>query len=70
MNLYNKFVTKNSYLIVEDSSINGHPVYRDFGPGPMEAIDEFLLTNREFIIDYSREKYMLTTNPKGYLKKL
>jgi cephalosporin hydroxylase len=70
MKLYSKFVTKNSYLIVEDSNINGHPVYSTFGPGPMEAIDEFLLTNNEFIIDVTREKFMLTTNPKGYLKKV
>jgi cephalosporin hydroxylase len=36
----------------------------------MEAIDEFLLTNKEFVIDSSREKFMMTFNPKGYLKKI
>ena len=70
MNIYNKFVTKDSYLIVEDSNINGHPVVVGFGPGPYEAIDEFLSTNTEFIADRSKEKFMLTSNPKGYLKKI
>jgi cephalosporin hydroxylase len=70
LKLYNKFVTKDSYLIVEDSSINGHPLYPNYGPGPMEAIDEFLLTNYDFIIDSSKEKFMLTTNSRGYLKKI
>jgi cephalosporin hydroxylase len=71
LNLYSKFVSKNSYLIVEDSNINGHPVYPSYGPGPMEAIDDFLLTNSDrFIIDKSREKFMLTFNPKGYLLRI
>ena len=70
MNLYSKFVTVGSYLIVEDSAINGHPFRRDFGPGPMEAIDEFILSNKDFVIDSSREKFMLTNNPRGYLKKI
>src|ERR1035437_6473799 len=67
INLYSKFVTKDSYLIVEDSCINGHPVFSNFGPGPMEAINEFLLTNSEFVVDTSREKFLMTFNPKGFL---
>ncbi len=69
LTLYNKFVIKDSYLIVEGSAINGHPTYPTFGPGPMEAIDEFLMCNYDFIIDKSKEKLILTANPKGYLKK-
>ena len=70
LNLYDKFVTKDSYMIVEDSNVNGHPVFLAHGSGPMEAINEFLLTNKNFVIDSSREKFMMTFNPKGYLKKL
>lgn len=70
LTIYSKLVTKNSYLIVEDSNINGHPVAREFGPGPMEAIQEFLSENKEFVVDETREKFYLTYNPRGYLKKL
>jgi cephalosporin hydroxylase len=62
-------VTPGSYMIVEDTNINGHPVFPDFGPGPMEAVQEFLAKNDEFIVDTSMERLMLTANPRGYLRK-
>jgi cephalosporin hydroxylase len=70
LEMYHSFVTKGNYLIVEDTNINGHPVLPEFGDGPMEALEEFLSTNDEFIIDQSREKFFLTFNPKGFLKKI
>ena len=70
LRIYSKFVTKGSYLIVEDTNINGHPVYTDFGPGPMEAVTEFLEENKDFVTDKSKEKLYLTFNPNGYLKKI
>jgi len=63
-------VTEGSYLIVEDSNVNGHPVLPEFGPGPMEAIELFLSMNRDFAPDRSREKFLLTANPRGFLKKV
>lgn len=70
LQMYHSLVTKGNYLIVEDTNINGYPVLPDFGEGPMEALEEFLLMNDEFVIDKSREKFYLTFNPKGYLKKV
>ncbi len=69
LELYNQFVTKGSYLIVEDSNVNGHPTYDEFGPGPMEAIDVFMENNNEFEIDSNREKFFITFNPRGYLRR-
>jgi cephalosporin hydroxylase len=69
LDVYHRFVTPGSYLIVEDTNINGHPVNPFFGPGPMEAVDAFLPKHPEFEVDRSREKYMVTHNPKGYLRR-
>ncbi len=44
-------------MIVEDTSINGNPLLPDWGPGPMEAVDEFLTKNNNFIIDESKHKF-------------
>ena len=69
MRLYGPLVTRGSYLVVEDSNINGRPVLSEFGPGPGEAIDAFLAESDGFDVDESREKYFLTFNPRGYLRK-
>ena len=70
LQLYSPFVTHGSYVIVEDTNVNGHPVRPRHGPGPMEAVEEFLETNEDFVVDESREKLYLTFNPKGFLKKV
>ncbi len=67
--LYCDLVTPGNYLVVEDSNVNGHPVNRTHGPGPMEALEEFLATNNDFYIDSQKERYMMTFNPKGYLRR-
>ena len=67
---YAPMVTTGSYIIVEDTNINGHPVYAEFGPGPMEAVEEFLATNAEFEIDTSREKFLMSFNPRGWLRRI
>ncbi len=67
---YGPLVTPGSYLIVEDTNLNGHPVHRRFGPGPMEAAEEFLTAHPEFVVDRECEKYFLTFNPRGYLKRV
>ena len=70
LRIYAKLVNIGSYIIVEDSNVNGHPVFQKHGPGPMEAIKEFLKDDKKFIIDRSKEKFFLTFNPNGYLKKI
>jgi cephalosporin hydroxylase len=70
LQMYSPLVTLDSYLIVEDTNINGHPVYPDFGPGPMEAVEEFLAENSQFSLDRTKEKLLLTFNPCGYLRRI
>ena len=70
LRLYSKFVSPGSYLIVQDTSHNGHPLKTAYGKGPMEALMEFLKENKDFERDQSREKFLLTFHPGGYLKRI
>jgi cephalosporin hydroxylase len=70
LQIYSSMVTKGCYLVVEDTNINGHPVYPSFGPGPMEAVKKFMANNEDFEADRSREKFMLTVSPRGYLRRV
>jgi cephalosporin hydroxylase len=69
MRAYHELVTPGSYMIVEDSNVNGHPVWPQHGPGPMEAIAAFMAENGDFVIDKKAEKFLFTFNPSGYLWK-
>jgi cephalosporin hydroxylase len=67
---YSPLVRVGDYLIVEDTNVNGHPTYPEFGPGPMEAVAKFLGQNDEFAIDERCERFLMTLNPKGYLRRV
>lgn len=69
MRAYGPLVTVGSYMVVEDGNVNGHPVHPGHGPGPAEAIAEFLASDNTFAQDRTREKFFMTFNPGGYLKK-
>jgi cephalosporin hydroxylase len=69
MRAYHSLVTPGNYMIVEDTNINGHPVHPTFGPGPFEAVQQFMQENQDFQIDYTREKMLMTMNPCGFLRK-
>jgi len=63
-------VNVGSYMIVEDTNINGHPTCSSFGEGPFEAVKDFLKSNPNFAVDESREKFLMTFNPAGYVKRI
>jgi cephalosporin hydroxylase len=69
LRLYSRFVTAGGYLVVEDTNVNGHPVFPEHGPGPMEAVDAFLGERNDFEVDAAREKFFFTFNPRGFLRK-
>ncbi len=67
---YSPFVQLGGYIIVQDTNLNGHPVHRQSsGPGPMEAVEEFLLLDKNFEPDHGRERLLLTFSPGGFLKR-
>jgi cephalosporin hydroxylase len=68
--LYSKLIPIGGFIVVEDSFLNGHPSHNDFGEGPMEAIEEFLKINKNFIIQRSYEKFLFTLNRNGFLKRI
>ena len=68
LNAYVPLMQRGDYLVVEDTCVNGNPVRPDFGPGPMEAINEFVRTNPGMLrADLEREeKFGCTFAPKGH----
>jgi cephalosporin hydroxylase len=67
---YREFVSVGSYMVVEDTNVNGHPVMPEHGPGPFEAVHAFIEEDRDFQIDKSREKFLLTFFPDGFLRRV
>ena len=70
LDAYSELVVRGQYLIVEDTNIHNHPVRSDFPPGPFEAIQKWIPKHEEFIIDKSCERFLLTHNPSGYLRRM
>jgi cephalosporin hydroxylase len=67
---YERFVPRDSYLIMEDTIVGGHPVWGNFGVGPYEAVKGITETRGDFVSDQTLERYGLTFNPTGYLKRI
>ncbi len=73
LNSYAGLVSLNSYFIVEDGIIDVFDPGDGLGSaeeGPLAASEEFLKTHPNFVVDKDRERYILTYNPKGYLKRV
>jgi cephalosporin hydroxylase len=65
-------VTPGSYLIVEDGWVDlfpNHATSIPVVPGPLIATREFLVRHPEFAVDRTRERYLLTYNPGGFLRR-
>lgn len=69
LELFAPLVTPGSYIIVEDTNVNGNPVEPDYQPGPGEAVRIFLERDGRFERDAGREKFLMTFNPGGYLRR-
>lgn len=65
------FLQSGDYLVVEDSCVNGHPVRKDHGPGPYEAVEKFVLKYPDLLKrDLMREqRFGPTASPNGFFIK-
>jgi cephalosporin hydroxylase len=71
--IYSKLVSVGSYLIVEDGVVDLFKPGDGMGQlyeGPLKAVDEFIASNGNFVVDMDRERYLLTYNPRGFLKRI
>jgi cephalosporin hydroxylase len=69
---YADLVTLGSYLIVEDTNTGGNPVQHAEVPdgGPLVAVRELLASDGRFEVDAARERFWVTLNPSGYLRRV
>jgi cephalosporin hydroxylase len=75
LHFYADLVSPGSYLIVEDGVVDvfdprAAPRLGWEQPGPLEAIGEFLKSDERFVIDAGRERYLITYNPCGFLRRV
>lgn len=72
LELYAPLVSVGSYLVVQDTHFGGHPLGEpgEKGGGPWAAVEEFLKKNDDFVVDKRQERYLITQNPSGFLKRI
>lgn len=70
LDLYHELVPIDSYIIVNDTNIGGHPALAWKDSSPWDAVHGFIAEHSEFVIDPDCEKHMLTQCPDGYLRRV
>ncbi len=74
LEIYHQFVSPGGYLVVGDTicaelgKLDGYAKWID--DNPLRAVREFLLDNDLFICDNSREKFLVTFFPEGFLRRV
>ncbi len=73
LSVYAPLVTLGSYFVIEDGIVDIFDVGDGIGikeEGPLAAVEEFLGVNKDFTIDAERERYIMTYNPRGFLRRI
>ena len=66
---YAPLVPVGSYLVVEDTILEGNPVWPGFGSGPAVAVQRIIEAG-DFVQDPALERFALTFNVGGFLKRV
>ena len=67
---YASLVPAGGYVVVENTVVNGRPAAADFGAGPLEAVFKILAAHSDFVSDHGVERYTITFNRDGYLRRM
>jgi len=75
LKLYNRLVSKNSYIIVEDTimpQVARYKYAKNYykNDNTKQAVNIFMKNNKNFVVDKAREKLGFTYFPGGFLKKV
>jgi cephalosporin hydroxylase len=69
MRAYGPMVSTGCYFIAEDGIVDVME-WEECTPGPRVAALKFVEESGDFVIDQSREKFVLTYCPSGFLKRV
>lgn len=69
LRLYAPLIAEGCYFIAEDGIVDVMD-WKEHTPGPLVAARQFVAETDEFEIDRSREKFLLTYAPDGFLKRV
>ncbi len=69
MRRYAPLISEGCYFVAEDGIVDVM-AWGEYTPGPTVAAQRFVGETDEFVIDHSREKFLLTYTPGGFLKRV
>lgn len=67
---YAPLVPVGGYVVVENTVVNGRPAAPAFGRGPHEAVVQILSRHPTFVSDPDMERYTVTFNRNGFLRRV
>ena len=73
LTLLSPFVTLGQYLVVEDTNLNGNPIQPNFGPGPNEALKDWIGSEQGKCFENQtavETKYGYSFFPGGWLRRI